>query len=323
MSTANLVPETWEVTGDDARETLARTGRKRLIADGFQRLRSSDGFSHARSLAFLGILLFVEVVIAVIGISEGLASARFSRAVSKSLEWVLPGPAGSVLKHAATQAHQAASSRHWLPIVCGTVAALITGTTLMGQIERAMNRIYGIETDRPTLRKYLHAFLVAITGGALTLLALVVLGIGGTLARAFQSGGALTFWSIARWPLGVALLIVAVGVILKLAPRRRQPAWSWMAFAAVLTVGLLVVATVLLNVFFAVSGTFGSTYGPLAGIIALAFWTYATSIALLFGAALAAQLEAVRAGAAAPRSAAKTIASEPDAVRSRTYRDAA
>ena len=90
-----------------------------------------------------------------------------------------------------------------------------------------------------------------------------------------------------------------------------------------LTVGLLVVATVLLNVFFAVSGTFGSTYGPLAGIIALAFWTYGTSIALLFGAALAAQLEAVRAGAAAPRSAAKTIASEPDAVRSRTYRDAA
>ena len=323
MSTANLVPETWEVTGDDARETLARTGRKRLIADAFQRLRSSDGFSHARSLAFLGILLFVEVVIAMIGISEGLASPRFSKAVSKSLEWAMPGPAGSVLKHAAGQAHQAAASGHWLPIVFGTVAALITGTTVMGQIERAMNRIYGIETDRPAVRKYLHGFLVTITGGALTLLALVALGVGDTLARAFQAGGAVTFWSIARWPLGVALLIVAVGLILKMAPRRHQPAWSWMAFAAILTVGLLVVATVLLNIFFAVSSTFGSTYGPLAGIIALAFWTYATSIALLFGAALAAQLEAVRAGAAAPRSTTKIAASEPDAARSRAYRDAA
>ena len=265
MSTANLVPETWEVTGDDARETLARTGRKRLIADAFRRLRSADGFSHARSLAFLGILLFVEVVIAVIGISEGLASARFSRAASESLQWVLPGPAGSVLEHAADQAHRAASSGNWLAIVFGTVAALITGTTVMGQIERAMNRIYGIETDRPSVRKYLHAFLVAMTGGLLTLLALVALGLGGTLARAFQAGGALTIWSIVRWPLGVALLIVAVGLILKMAPRRHQPAWSWMAFAAILTVGLLVVATVLLNVFFAVSGTFGSTYGPLAG----------------------------------------------------------
>ena len=130
----------------------------------------------------------------------------------ESLEWVLPGPAGSVLEHAADQAHRAASSGHWLRDRTGHVAALITGTTVMGQIERAMNRIYGIETDRPCVRKYLHAFLVAITGGRLTLLALVVLGLGGTLARAFQTGGALTIWSIVRWPLGVALLIVAVGL---------------------------------------------------------------------------------------------------------------
>jgi uncharacterized BrkB/YihY/UPF0761 family membrane protein len=63
-------------------------------------------------------------------------------------------------------------------------------------------------------------------------------------------------------------------------------------------------------VFFHFSSSFGTTYGPLAGIIALAFWAYFTSIALLVGAALAAQLEAVRAGAGAPRSDQKTRGSE-------------
>ena len=53
MSTANLVPETWQLTGDDAKETLARTDRKELVKDAFTRLRYSDGFSHARSMAFL------------------------------------------------------------------------------------------------------------------------------------------------------------------------------------------------------------------------------------------------------------------------------
>jgi hypothetical protein len=48
-----------------------------------------------------------------------------------------------------------------------------------------------------------------------------------------------------------------------------------------------------------------TTYGPLAGIVALAFWAFFSSLALLFGAALAAQLEAVRAGAAAPRASAR------------------
>ena len=52
MSTANEVPETWGLTGDDATETLARVGRGALMRDAFLRLRWSDGFSHARSMAY-------------------------------------------------------------------------------------------------------------------------------------------------------------------------------------------------------------------------------------------------------------------------------
>jgi len=35
MSSANPVPETWKLTGSDARETLERTGIKRLLRDAF------------------------------------------------------------------------------------------------------------------------------------------------------------------------------------------------------------------------------------------------------------------------------------------------
>ena len=311
MSTANTIPETWGLTGDDARETLARVGRRRLIADAFRRLRYSDGFSHSRSMAFLGILLFVEGVIAAIGISQSLGNARFSAAIADALQSVVPGPAGSVLNQATRQAHRAASAGHWLAIAFGTIGALVTGTTLMGQIERALNRLYGIEADRPAVRKYSHAFLLALTAGTLAVLGLLGLGLGGVLGSAFGSGGVHTAWNVVRWPLGVLLLVAAIALIFRSAPRRHQPAWSWMSFGALIAVILLVVVTVALNVFFRLSGTFGSTYGPLAGIIALAFWAYLTSIALLFGAALAAQLEAVRAGVPDTRSVAKIIGSEP------------
>ena len=46
------------------------------------------------------------------------------------------------------------------------------------------------------------------------------------------------------------------------------------------------------------STSFGDTYGPLAGIVALLLWSLLSAVAVLFGAAVAAQLEAVRAGAA-------------------------
>lgn len=69
--------------------------------------------------------------------------------------------------------------------------------------------------------------------------------------------------------------------------------------------------TIALNLFFQFSTSFGSTYGPLADVIALAFWAVLSAFAVLMGAALAAQLEAVRAGVATPDSARKVVESDP------------
>jgi uncharacterized BrkB/YihY/UPF0761 family membrane protein len=72
------------------------------------------------------------------------------------------------------------------------------------------------------------------------------------------------------------------------------------------------VSTVALGAFFSASKSFGQTYGPLAGVIALLLWSLFSSIALLFGGAVAAQLEAVRAGTSKPQDPQKVEQSEPD-----------
>jgi uncharacterized BrkB/YihY/UPF0761 family membrane protein len=97
------------------------------------------------------------------------------------------------------------------------------------------------------------------------------------------------------------MLTGATACIFRWSPRRRQPGWSWLAIGALLSVVLVLIVTLALNAIFQFSSTFGQTYGPLAGFVALLLWTLLTSIALLYGVALAAQLEAVRAGVPAPR----------------------
>ena len=53
MTTASGVPCTYgELEGDEALETLRRTGRRRLVEDAVIRFRAADGFSHSRALAF-------------------------------------------------------------------------------------------------------------------------------------------------------------------------------------------------------------------------------------------------------------------------------
>lgn len=103
-------------------------------------------------------------------------------------------------------------------------------------------------------------------------------------------------WDLGRWPVGVVLLVVTVAVLLDHSPRRREPALSWLALGAAISVLLTMVATGLLAAYLHLRGSFGAIYGPLGGTFALLLWSLAGSVALLLGAAVGAQLEFLRAG---------------------------
>ncbi len=296
MSTANPVPETYELTGDDAWDILSRTGRGRLLADAFRRLRWSDGFSHARSLAFATTLVIMQGLIAIVGLAAALGEGQISQLIVRSLQAAVPGPAGKILTQAVNQAHEASSSHRYTALIVGLVGSLVTGATAMGQLERALNRIYGLEQDRPTLQKYGRAFLLALTAGVLAAAAFASLAFGRAIASALGSDLAITMWNVLRWPIALLLTAAAVALLFRWSPRRHQPAWSWLAFGAVVAVALWALSTLALALFFQMSSTFGETYGPLAGIVALMIWALLSSISVLYGGSVAAQLEAVRAG---------------------------
>jgi YihY family inner membrane protein len=296
VSTAGPVPETYELTGDDAWETIRRTGRGRLLADAFRRLRLADGTSNARSLAYLITLIAIQALIALVGLASVMGEGQISRFIVRSLQAASPGPSGKVLTEAVVQAHQASSPDLSTALVLGVVGALVTGILALGQLERGLNRIYGVERDRTTGRKYAHAFWLTLTSGLFALLAFAALAFGRAIADSIDSHLAVTLWNTLRWPVALVLAAGSIALLFRWSPNRRQPGWSWLAFGSVVAVLLWSVSTIALALFFQWSSTFGQTYGPLAGIVALMLWALLSSLSLLYGAAVAAQLEAVRAG---------------------------
>ena len=299
MSTATRVPETWELSGDDARKTLLETGRLQLLKDAFVRLRAADGFSHSRSLAFVTSLVLVQGLIALVGFATAFGGQGFSREIVAAIQSAVPGPAGALLTDAVAQARGVGADHRFAALILGLLGTLVTGTTAMGQIERGFNRIYGIERDRPTLEKYGRAFILMLLAGSCLAAAFLVFTFGRQSETA--DGFLRATWPFLRWPLGLAAATLALAAMLRWSPSRRQPGWTWLAFGAVLCVGGWVLVTLLLGAALSASSSFGDTYGSLAGIVALQFWTLLSAIAIFFGAAVTAQLEAVRAGAPQPR----------------------
>jgi uncharacterized BrkB/YihY/UPF0761 family membrane protein len=137
-----------------------------------------------------------------------------------------------------------------------------------------------------------------LTAGVATLVAAILLVAGSTLADAAGWGVAFT---ILRWPAAVVLVVVALALLFEVAPRRRQPEPSWLAIGSGLSAVLWLALTGVLALLVGASDNFGTTYGSLAGMIALLLWTLLSALALLLGLAFAAQLEAVRAGVTATR----------------------
>jgi YihY family inner membrane protein len=314
VSAAQLVPETWKLTGDDARATLARTGRRKLVRDAFVRFRASDGFSHARSLAFMVSLLLVQGVILLVGSAAALGETDLSGSITRAINEAAPGPAGRALTDEVFHAYQTGTSGQHLVLAVVGLATLVTGATLMGQVERALNRLYGIEQDRPTLQKYGRAVVLALTAGVLAVVAFAAFALGHGIAEGIGDDTLRSVWRALRWPLALALMTASTALLFRWSPNRHQPAWSWLAYGAAISVVLWSLLTLALGAFFDTSTTFATTYGPLAGMIALLVWSLLSSIAILFGAAVAVQLEAVRAGASTPRDESKaTNGVEPDA----------
>ncbi len=303
-----MVPVTIEIDGeeldfDDARTAIRSLGVRKLLVDSAMRFRYGDGFTNSRALALQVALSVVPFMLALTGLAADLDVGRASVVLSRTVSAMSVGgdDASAAPRQTADEAEEAGE----VALAIGLVFALVSMTTAVAQIERGVNRIYGIERDRQAAAKYGRAaVLTAILAVPIGVGFMLLVG-GGPFADAMVeeygwTGTTVTVWHLVRWPAGTLLLTFAIAVLFDHVPRRRQPSLSWLALGSGIAVALTITASGLLALYVRESGAFDDVYGSIAGVMALLLWSYLTSIALFVGAAVAAQLEAVRAGVSRP-----------------------
>ena len=311
MSVPTTVPETHGQTGDDAREELRRVGLVRLARNATRRFQAADGSSYARAVGLSSVLSLLPGLVAVAGIVSAFGLDERG-ILSQSLQNLAPGPAGRLLMAGVREGSAGPSA-----IVWGIVGTLVSGTLAMVHLERGANRIYGVDEHRPARRRFGSAFLLATTAGLVLLLALGAIVSG----EASDGSSGPSIWAILRWPVAVSLVAAPMTAILRFAPNRRQPHVSWLLSGTVVAGALWILATVLLGLAYENATVLGPSFGPILGVMALLVWAYLTGVAVLYGLAFAAELEAERAGPRQPERDAGMSAdaeqAEPAAARAR------
>ena len=259
-----------------------------FLKDVVRHFRRADGTSHTRGLAYQVMLVVIPGLIALVGLASMLHIAEVRSTVQHLVEMLSPGPSGKLLTEAAAQGASGGATA----AIVGLVGALLAGMFAVAQVERSANRLMGLDRDRPTAKRYLLAFVLAIPVGLLLSAGVLLIGAGGPVVDGLGlEGGARVVWEVARWPLGLLVAAAALMLLLRVAPARRLGSTRHLMAGTAIAVVLWGVFTGLLSLYFAMSNSADQAYGPLLSVIALLLWAGSTSLALHLGITACVELE--------------------------------
>ena len=181
-------------------------------------------------------------------------------------------------------------------LVVGGALAVWAASGGMGSVIKAVNRAYDRMETRPFWKTKITSIVLVLLSGT-TIIALAVLIVfGGPLGQAVADkaglGGAFTLlWSIARWPIAFAAVLLLFGLIYYYAPNLDHRRWQWVTPGSVVGALLWLALSGLFTLYVTFAGSYSKTYGSLAAGVILMLWLNYSAWAILFGAELNAELE--------------------------------
>lgn len=249
----------------------------------------------ASAVAYSAFLAIPAALLVVTGLFSLVVSPQAISDLMDRFAEIVPAEAAMLLEDSLTQLADRPGSGVLLTIV-GLVLAIWATTGAMTGLMTAVNVAYGVEDRRGFVRKRLVALaMVACVAVAFVLVfGLLVLGpaLSRLVASAFDAEGAVrAIWWAAQWPVLIAALMVVFAAVLYLAPDVEHRRWRVVSLGSAVAVVVWLAASGGFAVYTSMFGSYNKTWGSLAAVIVMLTWLWLTSIALLLGAHIDAEVE--------------------------------
>lgn len=252
---------------------------------------NDDVMGMAGQLAYFFVLSLFPALIFFVSLVAFLPGGM-PRQLVTSLEPLLP-PA--VLAVVQEQIAKLTSAEPQGILTFGLLFAIWSSSAALIAIISTLNRAYDITEARPWWKVRLVAIFLtlALAGVVIAALGLLILGpmIASKIGAALGFGPAfVTAWSIARWPVIFLLVSFGIALVYYHAPDAEQD-WIWITPGSILATLVWIAASIGLQMYLKIAGSFAETYGALGGAMVVLLWMYVTGVAILVGGEMNAEIE--------------------------------
>jgi membrane protein len=246
----------------------------------------------AAGVVFYGLLALFPAITALVSSYALFAEAA---TVGQHLAFaaaLMPAGAYGIVEEQITRIALGSGGGLSTAFLLGLLLAIWSANAGMKAMIDALNVIYGETEDRSFVR--LNLLSLAITLGGLLFLLLAISAVI-VLPLVFAWFGVQGFaeWAIAmlRWPAIMVVIAPGLAVLYRFGPSRHAAQWRWLSVGAVLATLLWVAGSALFSWYLSNFADYNATYGSLGAGIGLMMWLWLTSIAILLGAEINAEIE--------------------------------
>jgi membrane protein len=248
--------------------------------------------SVAAGVTYYALLAVFPAIAALVSIYGLFADPAIVQDHLNTLSGALPGGAMEIISDQVKRIASKGGGVLGLSSIIGLAISLWSANAGMTAIFDALNIVYDEEEKRGFL--WLNAQSLTFTLAAIAFVLIALIGIIVLpVVLDFIGLRSSVEWllSLARWPILRAAVIAGLAMLYRYSPSRDKADWKWVTPGGIVAAVLWLVGSILFSWYVANFGSYNETYGSLGAVIGFMTWIWLSSIIVLLGAEINAEME--------------------------------
>jgi membrane protein len=260
--------------------------------------QTANGFNDDRLMTeaagctFYTLLAIFPALASLISLYGLIADPATIAAQLATLEGVVPGGGMDILKDQVASLTSHGSQALGFGLISGVLISLWSANSGIKSLFDALNIVYHEKEQRGFFFRTLLSLCFTLGALVFMIVSLASIVVVPIVFNFMGLGSALPLiLAVLRWPLMVIVLTLFLGLIYRFGPSRQHVHWQWVTWGSAFASITWVIASLAFSYYVANFGSYNKTYGSLGAAVGFMTWIWISTMVVLLGGELNAELE--------------------------------